>query len=71
MTLITIPGKKASDIMEIVRELREYGWRQGTDFDFKYYPYLFEASSGIEYTRHTVFTFYNDKYATFFALKWA
>ena len=57
--------------MEIVRELRTSGWQQGSDFDFNYHPYYYADESGREYTRYTVFTFYNDKYATFFALKWA
>lgn len=57
--------------MEIVRELRQLGYIQGVDFDFCYKPAQYDNDgwSAIE-QKHTIFTFYKDKYATLFALKY-
>ena len=60
------------EIMRIVRELRDQGLYLGQEFDFSYVPTQFDPISGHHMNdRHTVFTFYVDKYATFFALKYA
>jgi hypothetical protein len=58
-------------IIEIVKELREQGYTQGKDYDFAYHAsthdiFGHEAPS----RRFTVFTFYVEKYATLFALKY-
>ena len=59
------------EIMEIVRELREQGYQQGVDFDFAYHAPAQDSFSYEPSTeRYTVFTFYNEKYATLFALKY-
>lgn len=60
------------EIIEIVREMRATGMVQGKDFDFKYCPIQYN-NDGWEVIaeKHTVFTFYDEKYATWFALKWA
>jgi len=59
-------------VMEIVRELRAEGYIQGMDFDFAYRPS--DWGNGFAMTpireRHTLFTFYNERLATWFALKY-
>jgi len=57
----------ASRTIEIVRDLRQQGLMQGKDFDFKF---VSSAENTIE-KGHAIFTFYNEKYATFFALKYS
>jgi len=58
--------------MEIVRELRSKGHVQGTDFDFEYHkPENNDWMAGEEYNeRYTIFTFYKESLATWFALKY-
>ena len=59
----------ASSVIEKVRELRASGLVQGVHFDFAYNRATWTTDEGVT-PRHTVFTFYVDKYATFYALKW-
>ena len=56
--------------MAIVRSMREMAWVQGIDFDFAYNQSRWDEMIG-EIPKHTVFTFYQEKYATWFSLKWA
>jgi hypothetical protein len=71
MIKIVIYKKNPSEIIEIVRELRAHGLVQGADFDFRYYP---KEDNNFTYEdviqKHTVFTFYEAKLATFFSLKY-
>jgi hypothetical protein len=67
---ITLTGKNPNEIMDIVREMRFSGWVQGTDFDFAYHQSRWDDMIG-EIPKCAIFTFYTDKHATFFALKWA
>lgn len=60
-----------TEIMVIVRNLREIGCTQGTDFDFAYTPENIELFGTNNYHRFTVFTFYTEKYATWFRLKYS
>ena len=60
MIELKLLDKKPPEIMEVVRELRSQKIAQGIDFDFAYRP-----SENL-----TVFTFYTEKYATLFALKY-
>ena len=63
--------KAVSEIMSIVYELRNQGYVQGVDFDFAYKPPEFDNFSGdAVHNRYTRFTFYNEKYATLFTLKY-
>jgi len=60
------------EVIEIVREMRANGMIQGKDFDFKYMPVKYDTNGWEVVTeQHTVFTFYEESYATWFALKWA
>lgn len=72
MIEITLYRKDPNAVMEIVRELRQMGWIQGVDFDFSYRPPSYESGYSFEEIKpkHTVFTFYNEKYATLFSLKY-
>ena len=58
--------------MTIVRELRRMGCVQGKDFDFAFNQAKYD-NDGFEAVtpRQTVFTFYTEKWATLFSLKWA
>lgn len=56
--------------LEIVQELRDMGWVQGTDFDFAFHQSKWDEMIG-EIPRHTVFTFYNDSNASYFMLRWS
>lgn len=59
-----------NDIMDIVNELKELGWKQGVDFDWSYNKPLFDSEWNLSRPKNTVFTFYNEKYGTWFALKY-
>ena len=60
----------ATRTMEIVRELRQQGMIQGTDFDFAYTKSTEYTMAKAPMPRHTIFSFNTEKYATFFALKY-
>ena len=69
---VAVYGFEVSTFMDIVRELRAQGLVQGKDFDFKYIPTTYD-DTGFQVldNRHMMFTFYNEKYATLFALKYS
>ena len=70
MKAIKIYGDDPPRILEIVRELREFGLVQGTDFDFALHQSKWDNMIG-EIPKNTIFTFYTEKWATWFALKYA
>jgi hypothetical protein len=70
MVQIRIYKKDAGKIMDIVGELRAKGWVQSVDFDFAFNQSSWDAMIG-EISKFTVFTFYTEKYATMFALKYS
>lgn len=71
MTKITIKDLSPSQTMDIVRDLRKMGYVQGTDFDFSYHKpeIVLNEDAGV-YNRYTVFTFYIEKLATWFSLRY-
>ena len=71
MIKVTLPKVAPSRVMEIVRELRSMGWVQGKDFDFAYIAESFDDELLELNPRHTLFTFYTEKYSTLFLLKYA
>ena len=72
MTSVSIEGLTVNETMEIVYDLRSQGYIQGVDFDFAYYPEVFDSFCGEPLRfKHAVFTFYVEKYATLFALKYS
>jgi hypothetical protein len=57
-------------VMDIVRELRQQGLVQSKDFDFAYYQGRWDEMIG-EIPASAVFSFYTEKYATMFAIKYS
>lgn len=69
--IVTIPNTDASAAMELVRDLRSKGLVQGKDFDFKYHPAKYD-DTGFDMlsTKSVEFSFKDDKWATFFRMKY-
>jgi hypothetical protein len=68
---LKVYDKRPVEVMEIVQELREQGYIQGADFDFEYHAPVQDTFGHEPPTRrYTIFTFYTEKYATLFALKY-
>lgn len=62
---VTIVNRKPNDILEMVYNLRNSGLVQGKDFEFRI---DYEIQDFIS-KPYAVFSFHNEKYSTFFALK--
>ena len=69
MTNITLHDRSPNEVLEMVKELREQGLVQGTDFDFAYNQSRWDEMIG-EVPKSAIFSFYTEKYATMFALKY-
>lgn len=69
MGRVVLPNKNANEVMDIVREMRAQGMVQGIDFDFRYCPARWDEMIG-DVPAETVFTFYKEKWTTWFTLKW-
>ena len=71
MKEFVLKHKKPIEIIDIVHSMREAGMVQGTDFDFDYNKSSYD-DSGWEAVapEHTVFKFYEERWATWFALRW-
>lgn len=60
-----------NEVMDIVRELRQNGYKQGTHFDFEYHKPKYDYfNSENDYNRFTIFSFYHEELATWFSLKY-
>ena len=71
MIEVKLMDKFPNEIMDIVRELRQRGYKQGVDFDFAYHKPVYSDWSGdAEYNRFTVFTFHTEELATYFMLRY-
>lgn len=71
VTEIILEQRDVNDIMDIVRGLRSSGCVQGKDFDFSYNKAEVDESNFVTIRpKHTKFTFYTDKWATWFTLKY-
>jgi len=70
MTVIKILNKDPTEVIEIVKEIRKSGLTQGKDFDFAFYKSRWDPMIG-DVRGFTNFTFYEEKLATWFALKWS
>jgi hypothetical protein len=68
--IVKVKSKPPSEIIDIVRELRAQGLVQGKDFDFSYNPETWDNFTMSE-EKHTVFTFYDERWGTWFTLKWS
>ena len=67
---VAVFHKNADDTMRIVKELRQQGLVQGKDFDFAFNQSRWDEMIG-EIPKQTIFTFYTERYATLFALKYS
>lgn len=68
---VIVRNKGVPEIMDIVKELRDQGFKQGIDFDFAYKPPVWDNFSYEPVQeKHSVFTFYREKLATLFAIKY-
>ena len=71
-TEIKIFENNVSRIIDIVFELRKQGYVQNIDFDFAYNPPRYDNFSYEAVTRGcTIFTFYDDRLASWFAIKYS
>ena len=74
MKEVTLDDIKVPTMLDIVHELKDQGWVQGQDFDFTYHPARAETgdslASFVVLCPSAVFTFYTEKYATYFVLKY-
>jgi hypothetical protein len=69
---VIVYDRTPTAILEIVHELREQGYEQYKDFNFAYHASTMDTFGYEAPTRRfTVFTFYTEKYATLFSLKYA
>jgi len=72
MKKVTVSHDKPDLIMTTVREMRKAGLVQGEDFDFAFYNAQYDDTGfNLVNPRHTVFTFYKDKWATWYSIKWS
>ena len=67
---VIIRNRDAREVMEVVAKLRQDGWQQGQDFDFYFQQSHWDGMTGT-IPSSTKFVFYNEKYASIFALKYA
>jgi hypothetical protein len=69
---VAVFHKKPDEVLSIVKELKAHGLTQGKDFDFAYHKskYDYHWQYEIEPNR-AIFTFYTERYATLFALKYS
>lgn len=71
MIEVKVIDKMPNEVMDIVRELRQRGYIQGTDFDFAYHkPVYHDWSGDAVYNRYTEFIFYKEELATWFTLRY-
>lgn len=68
MIAIRLFDIKPDEALEIVRQLRAQGYKQAIDFDFAHFQAKI-SQDGVE-RRYTNFIFYNEKLATYFALRY-
>jgi hypothetical protein len=68
---VKINNLSPNDSIEIIRDIREQGLVQGKDFDFAYHQTTWDkVNYQMIEPEHTVFKFHNDKWATWFSLKY-
>lgn len=68
--MISIEGVKANEVLTIVAELRASGMVQGKDFSFAFHQTRWDEMVG-DIPDRAEFTFYEEKYATLFSLKYS
>lgn len=72
MIEVIVNDLNPAKILEIVAELKQQGLKQHEHFDFAYHQSKYDTFGHEPPTRrYTIFTFYSERYATFFALKYS
>lgn len=71
MITVVVRDKPVTDILDIVKALKQQGLVIGKDFDFAYKPPEYDYMNGHTSPKQTQFTFYDEKLATWFSLKWS
>jgi hypothetical protein len=66
---VTLDNKRVDEILLVVHDLKHQGLRQGADFDFAYYQPRWDNMTG-DVPGYVEFRFYDDKWASWFSLKW-
>jgi hypothetical protein len=73
---IKLENLDVNEVLDIVRSLRAQGLIQGKDFDFSYNKAVYQDWRDWDNTintvspKHAIFKFYDDRYATLFALRY-
>lgn len=67
MKSVTIYGKSANEVIDIVHQMKAHGWVDKVDFDWEYYKAKSLAEPAERYAK---FNFYKEEYSTYFALRW-
>jgi len=68
---VVLDNTSADRMLSIVRDLKSQGLQLETDFNFRYEPAQYDNNGWSQITpKQCVFTFNNEKYATFFILKY-
>lgn len=70
MKTLILKELNATQMLDIVRELKNSGLKVHEDFDFEYTPGTWDWNNVEQIPRKTQFTFYNEEAATYFALKY-
>jgi len=70
MTKLHIKLSEAADCMTYVKQLRESGLVQGTDFEFAYVPNSFDMFTGDVTNKQVIVSFADESTALFYKLKW-
>jgi hypothetical protein len=70
MKTLTLKDLNATQMLDVVHELKTIGLVVGVDFDFQYTPGSWDWEAIKQIPRKTEFTFYNEEAATYFSLKY-
>jgi hypothetical protein len=71
MIEVKLVDSMPNEVMDIVRQLKQRGYVQGTDFDWEYHkPEYNDWSGDAVYNRYTIFRFYKEELATWFNLRY-
>lgn len=69
MIEVKLIDTKPNEVIDIVNELKQKGYRLGVDFDWEYHkPEYNDWSGDAVYNRYTMFKFYKEELATWFEL---
>lgn len=70
MIEVKLQHEKPMNILAIVAELKDSGLVLNTDFSFAFYPSCYNTETHEFVPKQTIFSFSEDKIATWFTLKY-